>query len=287
MRKKAMLAIAIVSIFFITGWMIQDSLNNENPTEKPMTRLSYDYVGYAFIRTNATLEFHGILMEKEPTQGFSIDVKNIPIGLQRKTEIRDISCPNRLKSWRCRDITIMLVPTSPGSYDLSDVTIRITSNSWSVSSKLGRVKLEVTNDTFEGIKSIYYPYAGSYLSDNITPNDTFYYYTVFKNIGNGSIRITNVNANSPLIEILGFYYQEIPENAPPQDLDVPNIKKAKVIPQSGLEIKPGEAIALIVPLRIGTPAENAIISLKFKIKDCNNGKLWEVPGIPYYILGGG
>ncbi len=287
MRQSVIQALVVISIFLLAVWVVYNSLSSENPTKTPVTHLSYDYIGYAFIEANTTLEFHGILMEEEFGPGFSISVSGIPQEIRQKTEIKDIPCPNKLKGYRCRDVTLLLTPTLPGSYDLSEVTITVTSNSQSISSKLGMVKLEVINNTFENLKPVYYPYAGTYLRGNITPNITFYYYTVFKNTGNESIRITGAEANSSLIALLGLYYQEIPPDVPPQNLDIPDINRAKAVPPGGLEVKPENSVAIITPIRIKTPAENAIISLKFEASRHNSEKSLEVPGIPYYILGGG
>ncbi len=286
MRKNIIRALLVISIFLLVVGVVYTSLNQESSKGTPIFRLSYGYIGYAFVGANTTLEFHGMLVGKDLGPGFSISVTGIPKEIQRKTGIRDISCPNKFKGVECKDITLLLTPGFPGSYDLSDATITVTSNSESLPSKLGNVKLEVISNTFNYLKPVYYPYAGAYLRSIITPNLTFYYYTVFKNSGNESIRVIGAKADSSLITTLGLYYQEIPLNVSPLTLDVPNINKAKVVPQDGLLIKPGNIVAIIVPVKIKVQAENAIISLKFEIKYGKSEKLTEVPGIPYYILGG-
>lgn len=287
MKKRVLSALAFVFIFILGVWAVYSHLGPETINTPSKPRFSYGYVGYAFVEANTTLEFHGMLVGKELGPGFSISVAGVPDGITRKTEINVRPCPGSYESngFECRDVVLFLTPTAPGKYDLSNVTVTVSSNSNSLSAKLGEVKLEVKGRNESDLKPVYYPYAGTYLATNMTQNDTFYYYTVFRNGGNETLLLTGVKGDESLIDMLGLYYQEVPPNVSPTELDVPNINKAHAVPQGGLRIEPGEIVALIVPVNVKVPAHNVVLALKFEVKHERTGKQEEIPGIPYYVLG--
>jgi hypothetical protein len=286
MKKHMLSALAfLILIIFIGVWIActHISLKTHN---SPKPTLTYGYVGYAFVEANTTLEFHGMLIEKELGPGFSISVSGIPEGITQKTGIDMRPCPTPYKpsGFECRDIILFITPTVPGKYDLSNVTITVSSKSGSLSTKLGEVKLEVKSGDESDLKPVYYPYAGTYIVPNTTQNHTFYYYTVFRNYGDETLLLTGVEADESFIKVLGLYYQDVPLNVSPTGLDVPNMNKAQAVPQDGLPIKPEKIVAIIVPVKVEAPAQNAVFALKFEVKNERTGKLEEVPGIPYYIL---
>ncbi|HDZ35538.1 MAG TPA: hypothetical protein ENH81_01320 [Thermococcus sp.] len=285
-KKISGIALALLLLFFVIHfYFLTHEDKSENVSSPQLQQALYSgYTGYAFVTPNTTLRFNVLWAGQNAGPGFSLHVEGIPKGINWSVEAVDVSCPDQLREMSCRDISLMLNPTAPGNYSLSQVTISVKTNAGTVSAKLGEVRLEVVGKAFENLTHVYYPYAGAYVDGNITPGSDFMYYVVLKNTGTDNLSITGVHIDDQAFRILGLYYQDIPPEVPPQLLDVPNMSKALEFPKDGLIIRPNETIAVIVPFRAKVQARYALVIPKLTVVD-STGKMHNVPGIPYYIMG--
>jgi len=259
----------------------------DHEEEPPVKVLLYSgYVGCAFVSPGTQLQFRFLWAEEKPSPGYSLHVRGVPEGINWSVEVSETPCPDRLKGMKCRHVHLLMTPEVPGRYNLSGVRLYITTNDSNVSGTLGNVGL-VVEEGLGNVTAVYFPYAGSILDRNISPGDEFMYYVALKNRGLENLTVRGINIGCSFFAVEGVYYQEVPSNASPEEInDIPNISRAMKFPKGGLLLKPGETVAIIVPLKARVNSRYAIIAPEIYVMD-KKGTVHSVPGIPYYIFGDG
>jgi len=279
----ALILWVIISYFYPTN----SEHGGEKPVVLPEDIMYSGYVGHVFVSPGTQIEFRFLWAEKNPSPGYSLHVRGIPEGIDWSTKVFETPCPNELKGMKCRHIYLLITPKAPGKYNLSGMKLYITTNGGNVSGTLGNVSMVVGDGKFRNVTTVYFPYAGSILDRNISPGDEFMYYVVLKNRGLENLTISGINIGCSFFAVEGVYYQEVPSNASLGEInDIPNISRAMKFSKGGLLLKPGETVAIIVPLKARAKSRYAIIAPEIYVMD-KKGTTHSVPGIPYYILGDG
>ena len=287
-RKIPALAVGLIVLMALCYF---HPLNSDHGGEKPVVPpgdvMYSGYVGHAFVSPGIQIEFRFLWAEKTPSPGYSLHVRGVPEGINWSTEVFKTPCPSELKGMTCRHIYLLMTPEVPGKYNLSGVRLYITTNGSNVSGMLGNVSMVIEGEEFKNITTLYFPYAGSIFNRSLNPGDEIMYYVVLKNRGLENLTISGINMGGSFFTVEGLYYQEVPSNASPGEInDIPNMSKAMKFPKEGLLLKPGETVAIIVPLKARVTSRYAIIAPEIYVVD-KRGTTHSVPGIPYYILGDG